>query len=158
MSDPAAPSADAFVSKWSASGGAETANSQSFLTDLCDLLGVPRPDPTVPEEAENRYAFERAVTRVHGDGKRTTNFLDLYKAGCFVLESKQGADAPAGPAPLSAEKAAGARKSGTARRKPKIDVVVISVVVASTLSYNVLPQHRRRTNCSHCSARDDETE
>ena len=112
----AAPSADAFVLKWSASGGAETANSQSFLTDLCDLLGVPRPDPTVPEEAENRYAFERAVTRVHGDGTRTTNFLDLYKAGCFVLESKQGADAPAGPAPLSAEKAAGKRKTGTARR------------------------------------------
>ncbi|WP_145357725.1 hypothetical protein [Alienimonas californiensis] len=62
MSDPAA----AFVAKWSASGGAETANSQSFLRDLCDLLEIPRPDPAVPEAAENRYTFERAVTRLVG--------------------------------------------------------------------------------------------
>ncbi|MFH5803923.1 class I SAM-dependent DNA methyltransferase [Alienimonas sp. DA493] len=116
---PAAPSpaADpaAFIAKWSASGGAETANSQSFLRDLCDLLGVPRPDPAVPETAENRYTFERAVKQYAGE-QSATNFIDLYKAGCFVLESKQGADAPAGPKPLSAEKAGGRRKSGTARR------------------------------------------
>ncbi|WP_171189224.1 class I SAM-dependent DNA methyltransferase, partial [Alienimonas chondri] len=111
MSDPAA----AFVAKWSASGGAETANSQSFLRDLCELLDVPPPDPAVPETEENRYTFERAVKQYGGE-ERTTNFIDLYKAGCFVLESKQGADAPAGPKPLSEEKAAGRRKAGTARR------------------------------------------
>jgi hypothetical protein len=32
-----------FIAKWSASGAAERANKDSFLVDLCDQLGVPRP-------------------------------------------------------------------------------------------------------------------
>jgi hypothetical protein len=35
-----------FISRWSASSGAERANKDSFLNELCDVLGVPRPDPT----------------------------------------------------------------------------------------------------------------
>ena len=36
----------AFIERWSKSGGAERANYQLFLAELCDVLGVPRPDPT----------------------------------------------------------------------------------------------------------------
>ena len=107
--------ADRFITHWSASGAAETANSHSFLIGLCDLLGVPRPNPTVPDDRRNTYVFEKAVTRTFADGTVTPNFLDLYRAGCFVLESKQGAGEMNDDA-LSTEHRTGRRKSGTARR------------------------------------------
>jgi hypothetical protein len=55
------PSPAAFIAAWSPSGGAELANSQHFLLDLCDLLGVPRPDPKVPTEdpAANAYLLRQ---------------------------------------------------------------------------------------------------
>ena len=37
---------DDFLTRWEASGGAERANYQIFLSELCDVLGVPRPEPT----------------------------------------------------------------------------------------------------------------
>lgn len=88
---------DLFITRWEASGAAEKANYALFLTELCDLLDVPRPDPTSPDPAKNRYVFERAVTRVAPDGTASTGFIDLYKAGHFVLETKQGANDPGRP-------------------------------------------------------------
>ncbi|MDF1552870.1 MAG: hypothetical protein P1P84_07400 [Deferrisomatales bacterium] len=83
-----------FIAKWRASGGAERANYQHFLVELCDVLGVPRPDPSVPDDAENAYVFERAVTFCHGDGTTSTGRIDLYKRGAYVLEAKQGTEKP----------------------------------------------------------------
>jgi hypothetical protein len=98
-----------FISRWENSGAAERANYQMFLAELCDLLEVPRPDPTSPDPEKNRYVFDRAVPRVNPDGSSVTNYIDLYKAAHFVLETKQGvsADEP-GPSP--------AAKSGHGRR------------------------------------------
>ena len=107
---------DAFLAHWSRSGAAERANFPPFAEQLCALLGVPGPDPVVEEEDANTYVLDKTVTAHYADGTTGTNYLDLYKAGCFVLEAKQGADAPAGPAPLSSEKAAGNRRAGTATR------------------------------------------
>jgi hypothetical protein len=42
-----------FIERWSKSGGAERANYVSFLNELSDLLDVPPPDPTVPEDDDN---------------------------------------------------------------------------------------------------------
>ena len=39
-------SIEALIHRWSASSAAERANKDSFLNDLCEALGVPRPDPT----------------------------------------------------------------------------------------------------------------
>ncbi|MEX2581154.1 MAG: DNA methyltransferase [Verrucomicrobiales bacterium] len=90
----AAPAAvEAFIERWQASGGHERANYQLFLAELCDLLDVPRPDPAKPENAENAYVFERSVARANPDGTSSTRYLDLYRSGCFVLETKQGATA-----------------------------------------------------------------
>jgi hypothetical protein len=83
----------AFLAKWSPSGGAERANKDSFVRDLCDLLGVPHPDPTSGDPARDAYVFERSVTFHHPDATETTGKIDLYKRGCFVLEAKQGSDA-----------------------------------------------------------------
>jgi hypothetical protein len=83
----------AFIDRWKPSGGAELSNYQTFLAELCDLIGVPRPDPSVPDDTKNQYVFERAVHFHNGDGTTSTGRIDLYKQGCFVLEAKQGRDA-----------------------------------------------------------------
>ena len=79
-----------FVQRWEKSGSAERANYTLFLTELCDLLQIPRPKPTVPDDRDNAYVFERTVPMDDGDGNVTIGRIDLYKRGCFVLEAKQG--------------------------------------------------------------------
>jgi hypothetical protein len=81
-----------FISRWQQSGGAELANSQSFLKELCQLLGVPEPEPTQADESKNTYVFEKAVNLNNGDGTSSTGRVDLYRQKTFVLESKQGAE------------------------------------------------------------------
>jgi hypothetical protein len=107
-----------FITRWKNSGAAERANYQLFLSELCDVLGVPRPDPTTPDDAENAYVFERSVTFHHPDGSTSTGRIDLYKRGCFVLEAKQGVEKREQEVALSeAGKAkAKAAKKGTATR------------------------------------------
>lgn len=83
---------DAFISRWSASGGAERANFQSFATELCDLLGVSRPEPACADLDLNAYTFEFPVTFHHAGGTSSTGYIDLYKRNCFVMEAKQGSD------------------------------------------------------------------
>lgn len=90
-SAPSAEAVETFVHRWEQSGASERANYQLFLSELCDTLGVARPDPTVPDSAANGYVFERAVTFHHGDGSSSSGRIDLYKRGSFVLEAKQGA-------------------------------------------------------------------
>ena len=87
------PPARDFLQRWEKSGSAERANYTLFLTELCDLLQIPRPKPTVPDDRDNAYVFERAVPMDDGDGNVTIGRIDLYKRGCFVLEAKQGSTA-----------------------------------------------------------------
>jgi hypothetical protein len=107
---------DSFITRWENSGAAERANYQMFLSELCDIIGVPRPDPTSPDPAKNLYVFDRAITRVNPDGSSVTNYIDLYKARHFVLETKQGVSESGGdhrsPSPLSTKSGHG--KRGTA--------------------------------------------
>ncbi len=154
-----------FETRWKPAGGAERANYGLFLQDLCDLIGVPRPDPTTDNPAQDAYVLERAVEFSDGAGKsmntginagathsgqkandspdakmtgtglqpgvtsgashlhqrdttrplsdmtgtgmnagvpgatpatgrKSTGRIDLYKRGCFVLETKQGTESP----------------------------------------------------------------
>ena len=101
-----------FIRRWQNSGAAERANYQLFLSELCDVLGVPRPDPTLPDDALNAYVFERAITFQNGDGTTSPGRIDLYRRGCFVLEAKQGSDREQQPAPQGN----GRRRRGTAVR------------------------------------------
>jgi hypothetical protein len=66
--------------------------SLSFRT--LRLPGGPRPSPSVADNTQNDYVFERPVTFRHLTGLSSTGFIDLYKRGCFVLEAKQGSVAP----------------------------------------------------------------
>lgn len=81
-----------FVARWKTSGGAEIANSHSFIKELCDLLDVPHPEPTQADEDANVYTFEKAVKIPEGDGTFSDGRIDLYRRGSFVLESKQGVE------------------------------------------------------------------
>lgn len=72
-----------------ASGGAEIANTQKFIERLCDAMGLPAPSFSASNNAQNDYAYERRITFKHPDGSQTPGRIDLYKRGCFVLESKQ---------------------------------------------------------------------
>ena len=76
---------DSFIDKWNGVVASELSSSQSFLIDLCRLLGVDAPHPT----PEQDYMFERPITFAHGDGSTSAGRIDLYRRGAFVLESKK---------------------------------------------------------------------
>jgi hypothetical protein len=81
---------EAFIGRWSGGdGGQERANYALFLSELCDVLGVPRPDPASSTTELNDYVFERAVKFANEDGTASPGRIDLYKKGSFVLEAKQ---------------------------------------------------------------------
>ncbi|MEI6564882.1 MAG: DNA methyltransferase [bacterium] len=112
------PAVEAFIKRWEKSGAAERANYQLFLSELCDVIGVPRPNPAGADDSQNDYVFERAVVFQHGDGNTSTGRIDLYKRVCFVLEAKQGANVPDPDEALSeaARELKRKLKMGTARR------------------------------------------
>jgi hypothetical protein len=74
-----------FIKRWSSVSASERSNSQPFLSELCDLLGVERPHKTF----EHGYAFEFPVTEHQLDGATSERRIDLYKRSSFVFESKQ---------------------------------------------------------------------
>ena len=86
--------AGSFIERWRNSAAAERANYALFLSELCDYLEVPRPDPAVADDSQDQYVFERPVTFRYPTGLSSTGRIDLYKRGCFVLEAKQGSQAP----------------------------------------------------------------
>ncbi len=97
ISDSAASSGDAaveaFVERWRNSAASERANYGLFLIEFCEVLELPRPEPATGEPACDSYVFERPVTFYNPDGTTSPGFIDLYRHGCFVLETKQGCEA-----------------------------------------------------------------
>jgi hypothetical protein len=84
------PAIQAFIQRWAdREGGQERANYVLFLSELCDVLGVQRPDPASATTHNNDYVFERSVREAARDGGASTKRIDLYKRDSFVLEAKQ---------------------------------------------------------------------
>lgn len=75
----AADPVSTFITRWSSSGAKERANYQLFLSELCDLLGVPHPDPATPDESKNIYVFDKTVTFRATDNSTSTGYIDIYK-------------------------------------------------------------------------------
>jgi hypothetical protein len=111
-----------FIEKWKQSAASERANKDSFLRDLCDVLGVPHPDPKTGDPDRDRYVFERDVVLVHGGEKHTIGFIDLYKHGFFVLEAKQGSEVDS-------------KKIGTARRDTPAWNIAMQQAFGQALKY-----------------------
>lgn len=68
-----------FISKWRDNLSSERASAQHFFLDLCDLLGVEKPN-----DPEN-YCFERGALRT-GAG---LGWADVWKRNCFAWENKR---------------------------------------------------------------------
>ena len=75
--------AEDFITRWSGKAASELSTAQSFVNELCALLGV------VPPTHELDYMFERPITFQHGDGTTSAGRVDCYKRGHFVWESKK---------------------------------------------------------------------
>lgn len=78
-----------FIARWKPSGGSEHANYQLFVIELTELLGLERPFPATDDDSNDHYRFERPVTFAHTH-KRSIGFVDVYRGGHFILETKQG--------------------------------------------------------------------
>ena len=81
--------ADTFIERWLRAEASERANAQLFLSELSDLLEVPRPSNTHADG----YTFEFPVKIPLRDGSLGDGRIDLYRRDAFVLEAKQYADA-----------------------------------------------------------------
>ncbi|MES1977128.1 MAG: DNA methyltransferase [Pseudomonadota bacterium] len=77
--------AQSFISRWQGVTASELSTAQSFVRELCELLGVSVPHAT----AEQDYMFERPITFNHGDGSSSPGRIDCYRKGHFVLEAKK---------------------------------------------------------------------
>jgi hypothetical protein len=78
-----------FIARWQNSSGNERANYQMFFSELCDALGVMRPDAkgSIPG---NPFCFDKDVKVFSPNGSVNSGFIDFYKADHFVIEAKQG--------------------------------------------------------------------
>jgi len=89
---------DDLLKKWlGKEGGAERANYQMFLTELCQALGLPAPDPKGVGLGD--YQFEAPVRSEAVLGTKGTGRIDLYRRDCFILEAKQSQVKPGEPPP-----------------------------------------------------------
>src|SRR5438094_9972332 len=84
---------DAFVARWQSSAASERSNYQLFLIELCEVLGVGRPEPATGEPERDQYVFERPVYFRNADESTSTGFIDLYRHASFVLETHEDDDA-----------------------------------------------------------------
>ena len=83
--DADADAARAFIDRWQGVAASELATAQSFVIELCQLLGVDPPHATPAQD----YMFERPVTFRHGNGATSSGRIDCYRRGHFVLEAKK---------------------------------------------------------------------
>ena len=108
-----------FILRGQKSSATERANYQLFLCELCQVLDVTRPNPSLADDSQNAYVFEKPVTFHHPDGSTSTGRIDLYKKAHFVLEAKQGAIARAASEPAALLPQLGSRRKGAGVRGTK---------------------------------------
>jgi hypothetical protein len=82
MSAAATLTPEAFIAHWQKAEANERANSQSFLLQLTQMLGVPPPSNNHAEG----YSFEFPVKV---PGGQSTNFLDLYRRASSAASINQ---------------------------------------------------------------------
>ena len=111
-----------FIRRWEGSSASERQTKDQFLVELCEALGVERPEPASGDPSRDRYVFEYPVRETDQHGKVHTKRIDLYKEGHFLLEAKQGA-------------AEGAKKAGTARRDTNAWHIAMNEAYGQALGY-----------------------
>jgi len=74
---------DVFVNRWADKRLGERQHGQSYVNQICQLIGVPAPNEDCVSDPD--YMFERSVP---GEGRGPPGQIDCYKRGCFVMEIK----------------------------------------------------------------------
>lgn len=77
---------EAFIACWSEATIGERANGQSFIIELCAVLGVAAPGQHAVGDRD--YCFERTVKWPLGEGGVSNKSIDCFKHGSFVMELK----------------------------------------------------------------------
>ncbi|WP_296753272.1 DNA methyltransferase [Thiobacillus sp.] len=77
-----------FIAKWNGADGSERANYPLFFNDLCDLLGVGKPQPALADDWHNAYVNERYIDARDGASAGTARYIDTYHRGRFICEAK----------------------------------------------------------------------
>ncbi|MGB9130836.1 MAG: type IIL restriction-modification enzyme MmeI, partial [Thiobacillus sp.] len=77
-----------FIAKWNGADGSERANYPLFFNDLCDLLGVERPQPAKADDWHNGYVNERYIDARDGESAGTARYIDTYHRDRFICEAK----------------------------------------------------------------------
>ena len=136
---------EAFIARWQGrEGGQERANYALFLSELCDVLGLPHPEPAGTTTENNDYVFERAVRESHPDGTTSLRRIDLYRRGCFVLEAKQSRQ-KGGPKEIEGRvdlfPADGGRKRGARAVTRSWDVLMLNARQQALGYARALPVH-----------------
>lgn len=68
---------------------AASANYALFLTEFTEVLGLEKPLPATDSGQNDHYRLERPVTSA-AIGETSKKFIDFYRRGSFILETKQG--------------------------------------------------------------------
>ncbi len=76
-----------FITRWSGATLTERSNYQTFIIQLCAVLGVAAPDQK--SAGDRDYCFERAVKFPFREGKGCSGSIDCFKRASFVMEVKQ---------------------------------------------------------------------
>ena len=80
--------AEAFIARWDGTAMAERANCAPFLSELCDVLGLRRPDPASGSGGD--YRFERGVTRQEDDGSTRAGRMPRRNAAQALRAASSG--------------------------------------------------------------------
>lgn len=85
---------EAFIARWNAATISERSHYQTFISQLCGVIGVSGPDQETVGDLH--YCFERPVRFRLEDGSSKPGSIDCYRRGSFVLEAKQSGKRGAG--------------------------------------------------------------
>ncbi|MFO7542570.1 MAG: type IIL restriction-modification enzyme MmeI [Thiobacillus sp.] len=77
-----------FITRWDGADGSERANYPLFISDLCELLQVEKPQPALADDWHNTYVNERYIDARDGESAGNARFIDTYRRGCFICEAK----------------------------------------------------------------------
>jgi len=69
---------EVFIKHWSAAPISERAHYQTFIIQLCRLIGAPAPDDERAGDLD--YCFERPIRFHHDNGLTTAGWIDCARA------------------------------------------------------------------------------